>query len=234
MIVTQAQAAAAATANLPAQQRPKARREVAQATVEALEDFVSEHPGSVWAPSLRANLGKYWRERERYTPALKHWAAAWEATRQAPNGPAKQVADYALAHLARLLSNLCRLEVLTPLLEETRQRVLDQGPLSQTMCRTWEAAVKMSRNPTACYRCGVLAVHNVARALGQPYYQPQDVLPTPATPHGCSLGMLAELAGRARLGLVAAQRVSGEELVVPSVAHLRQNHYVTVVGRRGE
>jgi hypothetical protein len=120
------------------------------------------------------------------------------------------------------------------LLEETRQRVLDQGPLSQTMCRTWEAAVKMSRNPTACYRCGVLAVHNVARALGQPYYQPQDVLPTPATPHGCSLGMLAELAGRARLGLVAAQRVSGEELVVPSVAHLRQNHYVTVVGRRGE
>jgi hypothetical protein len=68
----------------------------------SLEQFISEHPNSPWLPSLHANLGRYYRERGLYSKALKHWETAWNATRTAANGPAKEVADFTFAHWTRL------------------------------------------------------------------------------------------------------------------------------------
>lgn len=43
-----------------------------------LEMFVEAFPNSPWGPSLRVNLGAYYRSRGRNSAALEHWLAAWE------------------------------------------------------------------------------------------------------------------------------------------------------------
>jgi hypothetical protein len=73
---------------------------------------VVTYPDSPWVPSLRINLGKYYRDNGQYTLALEHWEAAWEATKHYPAGEGKKVADYALAHWTRLLAGLGRVETL--------------------------------------------------------------------------------------------------------------------------
>jgi hypothetical protein len=69
--------------------------------ISEFENFIAAHPGSPWTPSLRANLGKYYRHAGRYTPALEHWRAAWETMKKAEGGRGRQVADYTFAHWTR-------------------------------------------------------------------------------------------------------------------------------------
>src|SRR6266571_2331374 len=71
--------------------------------ISALELFVETYTNSVWTPSLRNNLGLYYRNQGRYSLALTHWATVWETMKLADTGRAKEVADFALAHLTRLL-----------------------------------------------------------------------------------------------------------------------------------
>src|SRR5213080_4152186 len=92
------------------------------AGAQAMELFVSTYTNSAWLPSLESQLGKYYRERGRYTLALQHWAAAWDATREASDDPAKEVADFTLAFYTRLLASLGRIETLDDIFAEMRGR----------------------------------------------------------------------------------------------------------------
>ena len=231
-IVSQATDATLATAALPAN-RDEAQHQIQAATVEELEQFIQAYPESVWVPSLRANLGKHYRNIGRYTLALEHWGASWEALKGATDGPAKAEADYVLAHYARLLAEFCRLDALGLLLEETQGRVLDRGPLSQMMGRTREAYTIMRLNPSVAYRCGNLALHRLAASLEAPGYQPRNVLMAPAASFGLSMAMMVELARAGGLDVVAVERIPGEEVPVPCIVHFSQNHYATVVAVEG-
>jgi hypothetical protein len=208
VIVRQAHDATLAAAALPAN-RDEARHQIQAATVEELERFISAYPESAWVPSLRANLGKHYRDIGRYTLALEHWGAAWEALKGAADGPAKVEGDYALARYARLLAEFCRMEALELLLQETQGRVLDRGPLSQMMVRTREAYAMMRVNPGVAYRCGNLALHRLATTLEVPGYRPRNVLMAAPAPFGLSAAMMVELARAGGLDLMAVERVAG-------------------------
>src|SRR5437879_901222 len=75
-----------------------------------VEKFIEDHPQSAWTPSLRARFAQACRSRGRYTLALKHWEAAWEATKNGSDANSKAVAELALAHWSQLLASLGRLE----------------------------------------------------------------------------------------------------------------------------
>ncbi len=51
-----------------------------------LEAFLETYTNSVWAPSLHANLGKFYRDSGRYTPALEHWEQAWVGIKPTVSG----------------------------------------------------------------------------------------------------------------------------------------------------
>jgi len=133
--------------------------------IPALELFIQSYSNSVWTPSLRNDLGFYYRNKGRYSLALEHWEAAWETTRLADSGSAKAVADFALAHYTRLLASLGRVETLQDIFTETRERALDGGPLQQVFNGTREAFRTMAYHPEIAYRCGSLALNNVAKVL---------------------------------------------------------------------
>src|SRR5207245_539190 len=110
----------------------------AEAGIQAIEDFISANPASAWTPSLRANIAYYYRLNGRYSLALKHWSACWSATKDFETGGGKAIADFAFAHWTRLLASLGRIETLLPLLKETKNRVLDRGPLQNIVNSTRE------------------------------------------------------------------------------------------------
>jgi len=134
------------------------REQGAKPGVEALEMFLETHPESRWTPSVRASLGYYYRDIGRYSLALKHLEAAWEATQNAPSANGKKVADYALAHWTRLLARLGRVETLAKVFRESDGRVLDGGPLEQVYQSALEGYLSMLFRPEASFRCGSLAV----------------------------------------------------------------------------
>jgi YD repeat-containing protein len=233
-VVVASRAALRVAAQLPLAPRDQARRAVVAEQAGAFDQFATEHPQSAWTPGLRANLGTYYLRIGRMSLALRHWQAAWEATKRAPGGRAKEVADYALAHLGRLLSNLGRWEGLHALFQETAGRVLDRGPLSQKWARTRESYVRVTRWPAGAYNCGVAALECVGVALQGPAWRRQPYGSLPANIGGVSLLTLSQLAQERRLGLTAVFRQEGLELVAPSVVHWRLNHYGAIVARRGE
>src|SRR3989442_3123233 len=71
--------------------------------IPALELYIQSYSNSVWTPSLRNNLGVYYRNKGHYSLALAHWETAWETTKLADSASAKAVADFALAHYTRLV-----------------------------------------------------------------------------------------------------------------------------------
>ncbi|MCL4181514.1 MAG: hypothetical protein KJ072_27720 [Verrucomicrobia bacterium] len=202
---------------------------------EALEAFIEAFPDSAWTPSVRSNLAFHYREIGRYTLALDHWAAAWDATGAAVDPGGKRVADFTLAHWTRLLISLGRQEALTVLFAETQGRELDGGPLQERLYATQESYRRMVRDPAVAYRCGTLAVLRLARELALPGMDVSGILSAQAPGTGFSLAELSKLATDARLPVVALRRPEGDgQVVVPSVVHWRQNHYAALVDLRDD
>ena len=222
------QAAVAAALTLP--NRDAVLVQIATNEVAELENFVQSRPISPWTPSLQAVLGEWHRRHGRFTWALDHWEAAWNATQDATAGPAKEVADYALAHWTRLLASLGRVETLGPLLAANQDRVFSDGAAAAIWSITREAYAHMVRQPGLAYKCGVYALNHVARTLYGTNLIDLEMTSSPVT--GFSLADLQGLSDAHHLGLVAVARPAGDALVVPSVVHWTQNHYAAIVGGR--
>src|SRR5437667_10909560 len=199
----------------------------------AIELFVETYPNSGWTPSLRNNLGVHYRNKGRYSLALAHWENAWETTKLADSGRAKAVADFALAHYTRLLASLGRKETLGAIFLGTKGRVLDAGPLEQILEATKEGYQTMLNDPGIAYRCGSMALSHVARILQPGSTNALMPMFVPSPESGFSMSALQELANQYQLNLVAVQRRSGQDLIVPAVIHWKLDHYAAVTAYDG-
>lgn len=206
--------------------------QIGVAEIDELESFIAARPQSVWTPSLRVAVGKYYRDRGSYTAALDHWEAAWEASKHVTSQPGKAVADGALAHWTRLLASLGRSEKLAELFAGNQERVFSVGRYAQMWARTREGYAQMQRVPGASYKCGVLALNNLAFQLHGTNVQ--AIMDARSPTNGFSMEQLWRLGDAHQLGLVAVLRESGNEIVVPSLVHWRQNHYAAVVAKHGD
>lgn len=99
----------------------------------AFENLISTYPNSPWTPSLRANLGTYYRQRGRFSLALAHWEAAWLAVRDQNTPGAKAVGDYVLGNWTELLARLGQADKLGQILAETATRTLDGGSVASSL-----------------------------------------------------------------------------------------------------
>ena len=203
--------------------------------LDKLENYIAMHPGSPWVPSLQANLAYYYRWNGRYTPALRNWEATWKATRDYKSGPGKRVADFTLAYWAQLLSSLGRLDQLERLYAEAGKRQMEQLDWRELWVQSRNNLATMKNHPEISFRCGTLALAQMASALSA---SPAPILSDLITMHspdtGFSMSSLLKISEQYHLGLVAVRRVSGDELVVPSVVHWRQNHYAAIVKQSGD
>jgi RHS repeat-associated protein len=201
-------------------------------SVPALEQFVSTYPNSPWTPCLCANLGRHYQERALYSKAIQQWETAWAATRNATNGPAKQLADFTLAHWTKLLASLGSADQLGSLLRETEHRTIGFGPWQQMLNSSRHAYTRMCNTTDVSFRCGAYALNSVIHALQGTAYDPSEIARVPAPVTGFSMSRLLEMAQRAGSDLIAAEWGGEKTLVVPCVVHWKQNHYATILAER--
>ena len=204
---------------------------------EALEAFAAENPTSVWTPSLRANLGRYYCTEGHWTKALEQWERAWNDSKQYQTGTGKRVADFTLAYWTRLLVELGRLDELQVVFAEAQGRHLGGGPLLQKYLRTKDMYAMLRQSPEAAYRCGWLVLNQLALAsrgqrldprIGRELYQERNLL------QSCSMSVLAQTALKERWSMMGVERPEGSQaLPLPSLMHLKQGHYVALLRADG-
>ncbi len=197
-----------------------------QQGVAAVEGFVESNPASPFTPSLRGELGAYYRVRGHYSRALGQWEQTWESTKERNDEVSRRVGDHALAHWGRLLASLGRLEKLEALIKENSGRIFSDPALAQIWDRTEEAAFHMRTKPGIAYRCGAFALNGVSQALnGIPF---AGLWETPSPADGFKLSELKVMAVRHGLDLVPAFRSAGAQFIVPAVVHWKENHYAAI------
>jgi RHS repeat-associated protein len=199
---------------------------------ESLESFLKDNPDSPWRFSVNLCLGQRYRQTGYFSLALDKWKSVWNATKGMTDRNGRAIADAALLKWLTLLADLGQAETMKELLDETKGRQLpasDQHEYSRLNLRYFH----MMHHPENSYLCGTYALDAVMRALyGTNTTWNWAKQKSPET--GFSMAMLQAISESNHLGLAAVQRTAGTELVVPSVVHLKENHYVAIVGRKDE
>jgi RHS repeat-associated protein len=199
----------------------------------ALKTFVTDHPQSPWTPALEVHMAEYYRIDGNYTPALTFWKSAWDSTKDSNDAAGQKVAARAIAGLSRLLASLGRKDELRSLFKELDDRHLSLGPYSTTVGETKEAWAAMNLKPGESYRCGSLALGNLANALGVNKQTSEKLLEVDSPDAGFTFSQLLALAATNGLSVEAVQAPAGAELVVPSLVHWKLNHYAAITAKKG-
>jgi RHS repeat-associated protein len=206
----------------------------AKAGMAALENFVAAQPQSAWTPSVHAHLAAESLSRGRYSLALLHWEAAWKAMRESKDDRGQKLAVEAIAGRVRLLAALGQKDKLEGVLKELDAQQLPLHSQATVVAAVRVRLATMKARPGDAYRCGLLALKDFAKALGQDGELKRRA-PQVASPEGgFNLAQLAGLAETNGIQVVAVRRPPGAELVVPCLVHWRQNHYAAILEKQGD
>lgn len=206
----------------------------AKAGYSALENFLSAHPRSAWAPALEVNIAGYYRRMGRYSLALSQWQAAWDATKDSKDAAGQKVAVQAFAGLTRLLASLGHKDELESLYAELDARQFRLGESSTMIGETKEGMEMMSARPGSSYRCGSYALGNMAMALHLNQSIIRQLFAADSPNGGFTIGELLALATTNGFAVEAVQQPAGADLVIPSVVHWKLNHYAAIVEKKGD
>jgi len=198
----------------------------------SLEQFVGRHERSAWAPSIRLLLANVSRNHGRHSLALSYWKATWDELKDSQNADAMAIANHALAGQLELLSSLGRVETIHDLLKAAEGRVITDHNDQRRIETARDAYLIMIDHPAISYRCGSLALANIARLQNKAPAIIASLIEEPSTAKGISLKRLVELSRKSGLGLVAVKRNDRLPLPVPAVVHWTQNHYGAILEYR--
>ncbi len=198
-----------------------------------VEQFLKDHPNSPWAISLRYDYASFCRRTGRTTKALEQFEAAWALTKTSMNPLGQRMGGTILANWTDLLSSLGRLEKLKELIA-----VGDQWHFVNSQDRDKFQGAKnsyylMQDHPGIAYRCGTFALKAVGGVL-ESNQDLEGLVQIPSPTNGFSMTTLVDLAKQYGLNLVAVRRTAGQDLIVPSVVHWRQNHYAAILDQQGD
>ncbi len=205
-----------------------------QSGIAAVESFISTHANSPWIPSLHANLAAYHRETGRYSLALAHWQAAWSAVGSTSGENERRIGDFALASWLRLLASLGRQDEIRAILDQIGDRQLSRLDWQKNLVEVKQAVITMDRDPSVSFKCGTFSLYHVGQILQPTNSSLVSLLRIPSPASGFALSSLVEISKTNGFDMLAVRRPSGQEIVVPSVIHWRQNHYAAVLERRGD
>jgi RHS repeat-associated protein len=199
----------------------------------SLTAFLDEHPGSPWSAALLLNLGLEYYNTGHYSLTLDAWRGAWELATASSDAAGKAIADRAVGELATMYARLGRMSELEALLGLIEDRVL-AGPATERIAGAREGLVTMKTRPEIAFRCGPLALHRIKLALDPANPGTDAILAAASSHRGCSLRQVAELSATLGLGFQMAFRDPRAPFAVPSVVHLKVDHYAALVRRDGD
>jgi hypothetical protein len=190
----------------------------------SLTGFLDALPNSHWNPAVLTNLGLEYYHTGHYSKALDAWGQAWERASSDTDVRGKALADRAAGELAAMHASLGHMAELEALLRSTAGRVF-VGPATERICGAREGLANMQFRPETAFRCGPLALHRIKLTLDPHNPGTELIHASASTQMGFTLCQVAELSQRLGLYFQMAYREQGAAFVVPSVVHLKVDHY---------
>jgi len=195
------------------------------------ERFLQNYPGSRWKASLLANMGAWYRRITYFSRAQRALEQAWELSKNETERNVRATADLAIAELLDLHMMFGHLEELESLLSQVENREFIGGA-SEKLHDARGTAWELRHNHEQAIPSGPVAVGKILLHV-QGVKRHPEVEKAHGKVEGSSLTEMKELSERVGLNLQMAYRGSGAEIAVPSVVHLKANHFAAVVEKRG-
>lgn len=199
-----------------------------------LEHFLKGHPGSPWAASLHYDYASFCRRTGRTTKALEQFEAAWNCAKDDHSSPGKRLSGTVLANWTDLLSSLGRLEELTRLVAIGDQWTFINPADRDKFQGAKHSYLLMQEHPEIAFRCGTFALKAIGNVMQPTNQALESLVEVPSPTNGFSMAGLLDLAKKHGLNLVAVRRTTGQDLIVPSVVHWRQNHYAAILRKQDD
>jgi hypothetical protein len=215
----------------PGPDATRQRRAMFLELTRELESFVTQRTNSAYGPGVRLYLARAAQLSSQYSIAMDHCARAWDTVKSSPDAAAQEMAREASGKLAKLLALTGRLAELDALEVETRN--YSGRPVGVD----WDWAIEMRRwarrHPSDSYKCGLYCIDLLGRATQPGQFRPKDITETESSTNGFTAAELVQIGARAGLQLRAVALNDFTNLPVPSVVHLRAEHFVLVREKRG-
>lgn len=198
-----------------------------------LTAFLAAHPRSPWRLAVLTNLGMGYYRAGYFSRARGAWADAWQAGRDATGLEAKALADRAFGELARMHARIGDATALESLFAQAGARPVS-GPATELVTGAKEGLWMFRNDWGTAYLCGPMALKNMLIALKADATAIAMLDKERSGPHGYTLAQVEALAQRADLAPRLVYRRPGAAVPVPSVIHLKLNHYAAIVGTDGD
>jgi RHS repeat-associated protein len=201
---------------------------------EQMKEYVAANPNSPYTSWLENSLATMYRNAGRITPALNHWNTVWQRLKDTNDPESRKEANHALAGQAELLTMLGRVGELHDLLQSAEGRAISDPADRERIEKAREGYVMMLRYPELNFRCGTLALAEIARMQDKPASTIDALIQEPSPKEGISLLRLVQLSRQYNLGLVAVKRTDSTPLPTPCIVHWAQNHYGALLEYRAD
>jgi len=199
----------------------------------SLTGFIEAHPKSSWNAALLTDLGLEYYNTGHYSKALEAWSQAWELARAATDPKGKALANRAVGELAYMYARLGRIAELEALLKSVEDRMFS-GPATERITGAREGLWNMQNRPEIAFRCGPLALHQIKLSMEPQNPGTELIHASASTQKGFSLPQVAELSQQLGLNFQTAFCEKDAAFVVPSVVHLKVDHYAALIRQEGD
>ena len=197
-----------------------------------LEKFLTKYPQSPWTASLRHDYAKLCQSSGKTTKALEQWEAGWKLVKNDMNPAGHKLAGTILANWMEQLASLGRADKLQEL-SAAGDAMNFVNPADRDKFQGAKGSwLMMTAHPGMAFRCGTFALKAVGSILRPGDRDLQQLVGIPSPTNGFSMAELVDLAKKFKLDLTAVKRTAGQDLVVPSVVHWRQNHYAAILEKQ--
>lgn len=201
--------------------------------IDALTQYLAQHPHSPWKPGLLANIGLMYKEQAYLSRALDYLAQARQAMPAAATPAQQALADTVVGEELKLHAQLGHVAEVKALLATVGDRPL-MGSAQENKYQAGLALWDIQHSPTTALRCGLVALRSILAQLHASPAQLQKIEHLPAKPYGTSLADLQRAAQQSGSALQMVQRHTGQPIPVPAVVHLKVGHFAAITEQKGD
>lgn len=198
-----------------------------------IDAHVQADPSSAWAASLLANSGTWYAQEGYFTRAATNWRLAWELTRDASDPATRAIADYAVGAWLAQVTDFGQLDQMATILSQLVGRDV-RGAASAKVGYARESLTMLKDHHELATFSGpeALKAYLAVTPTRDPEQSRKTIVKYHPSVSGTTLGDLQLLSRDARLELEIVHLAAIGEIPVPSVVHLRSQHYSAIVGQR--
>ena len=198
-----------------------------------IEDFVRDHPASPWRASLLANLAGLMSKEGYFSRAAAYWTQAWELARDSTDLDVRAIADFALGESLSQMETFGQVDRLDARLKEADGRDV-RGRAGVKLSEAREGLAILRNHHQIALFSGPEALKALLAVVG--HKDPATAVKTIDAYHptveGTSLVELRDLADRVGAPLQMWTATTPASFPVPSIVHLRSQHFSAIVGYR--